>query len=195
MFCYVLLEWWFSDFSQHQITCRTCYLTTQTAGSYLKFLIQVGLMLGLRICISKKLPRFQVMPMLLFQIPCLDHLTHFIPSPLSLTFPYTFSLPSHSADNYSSYFSENTEISRVDVPQLHPTPFTLSTSLPFSAIVEEVPLLSEANSSSYVLTLHSQLSSRIFCFILSLPLTIQEAILLCAQGILLKNTGKHGSSL
>lgn len=37
--------------------------------------------------------------------------------------------------------------------------------------------------------------AKFFCFILSLPLTIQEAILLCAQGILLKNTGKHGSSL
>lgn len=111
-------------------------------------------MLGLRICISKKLPRSQVMPMLLFQIPHLDHLTHFKPSPLSLTLPYPFSPPSLSADNHSSYFSGIQKSPGLMSLNFTPPP-SVSTSLPSSAIVEEVPLLSEANSSSYVLTLSS----------------------------------------
>lgn len=79
---------------------------------------------------------------------------HATPSPLLFESPLPLPPPSLWAENCSSHFS-NTEVTRLEIPHLYPYSTHISlpqSSLPSSAIAEGVPrLLSEANSSSYIL--------------------------------------------
>lgn len=154
--CSLTLEQSFPNFSQHQNHARKL-AKTQAAGSHVQsFWSSRSGGWALRISISTKISRSQVMLLLLARSQTLR-----TTAPQEPLFPISYFLFSESPWLPTSQlittlhkgFDENAEATRFEVPYLHPTDSIHtsppSTSLSSSAWVEEMPLLlSEANSSS-----------------------------------------------